>query len=176
MSWMKQPEADPILRLIEVALEDLAVRTPMFIARRRQDGDGETFVIQMGEDGRLRIGLPDPASGRSLEAVEYEEPTWPQDDVRVLAPILCRRLARRGVADVVTVAVRPAARELVAEVGIGDRSPELIEAVRDAEGQRQAVGAGALTADGDLRCRARVPGPSRPRFRDPIAATGPPSG
>ena len=44
---MKEPpERDHVMRLIDAVLNDLAVRSPMFVGRRREDGDAETFVIQ----------------------------------------------------------------------------------------------------------------------------------
>lgn len=67
---MKQPpERDPVLSLIDAALDDIAVRSAMYVGRRREDGDAETFVIQFGEDGRVRLGLPDLCSDTSIEAV-----------------------------------------------------------------------------------------------------------
>jgi hypothetical protein len=70
---MKQPpDGDPVLRLIDSVLADIAVRSVMFIGRRREDGDLEAFVIQFGEDGRLRLDLPDLTSDASIEAVVAE--------------------------------------------------------------------------------------------------------
>jgi hypothetical protein len=31
----------------------------MYVARRKEDGDKDTMVIQTGEEGRLRLRLPD---------------------------------------------------------------------------------------------------------------------
>ncbi len=141
----RPPETDPALRLIDAVLADLAVRTGMHVARRREDGDGDSFVIQTGEEGRCRLALPDLKSDASLETLaadaqahlaralggpvprcplhphalvgtavsghvtwvcpdalwqcglgDYEERTWPQLDMSSLAPILARRLHRRG--------------------------------------------------------------------------------
>jgi hypothetical protein len=70
---MKQPpEGDPVLRLIDTALGDIAVRSVMYVGRRREDGDAETFVIQFGEDGRVRLSLPDLSSDTSIAAVVAE--------------------------------------------------------------------------------------------------------
>lgn len=66
------PEGDPVLRLIDTALCDLAVRSGMYVGRRREDGDAETFVIQFGEDGRFRLSLPELSSDTSIEAVVAE--------------------------------------------------------------------------------------------------------
>jgi hypothetical protein len=179
---MKEPsERDPFLRLIDAVLGDLAVRSAMYIGRRREDGDDESFVIQTGEDGRLRLGLPDRASDASIGAVvaeaqaylgevlgapvplcprhqhalvgvaaegrltwvcpegswqcalgDYEELTWPQDDVASLAPILARRLKRRGVTGVVTISVGRTKRGLVAEFGVAETGAELMQTLRDA--------------------------------------------
>jgi hypothetical protein len=71
---MKQQPAedDPVLRLIDAVLGDLAVRGGMYVGRRPEDGDAATFVIQFGEEGRLRLGLPDLSSDTSVEAVVAE--------------------------------------------------------------------------------------------------------
>jgi hypothetical protein len=70
---MKKPrEGDPLMRLIDAVLGDVAVRSAMYVARRRGDGDAETLVIQTGEDGRFRLGLPDPISDTSIEALVAE--------------------------------------------------------------------------------------------------------
>ena len=53
------PEHTPVLMLVGAALADLAVRSAMYVARRREAGDAGTFVIQIGEEGRLRLDLPD---------------------------------------------------------------------------------------------------------------------
>lgn len=73
ISAMTQPpEDDPVLRLIDAVIGDIAVSTVIYVARRREDGDAKTFVIQFGEDGRFRLGLPDPSSDTSIEAVVAE--------------------------------------------------------------------------------------------------------
>jgi hypothetical protein len=70
---MKQPaEDDPVLRLIDAVLGDIAVRDGMYVGRRPEDGDAATFVIQFGEEGRLRLALPDLSSDTSIEAVVAE--------------------------------------------------------------------------------------------------------
>jgi hypothetical protein len=70
---MRKPrEGGPLMRLIDVVLGDIAVRSAMYVARRHEDGDAETFVIQTGEDGRFRLSLPDPVSGTSIEALVAE--------------------------------------------------------------------------------------------------------
>lgn len=66
------PGSDPVLRLIDAALGDIAVRSVMYFGRRREDGDAEAFVIQFGEDGRFRLSLPDLSSDTSIEAVVVE--------------------------------------------------------------------------------------------------------
>ena len=61
-----------MLRLIDAVLGDIAVRKGMYVGRRPEDGDAATFVIQFGEEGRLRLGLPDLSSDTSIEAVVAE--------------------------------------------------------------------------------------------------------
>ena len=61
-----------MLRLIDAALRDIAVREGMYVGRRSDDGDAATFVSQFGEEGRLRLGLPDLSSDASIEAVVAE--------------------------------------------------------------------------------------------------------
>jgi hypothetical protein len=177
----ERSERDPVLRLIDAVLGDLAVRSEMYIGRRREDGGDESFVLQTGEDGRLRLALPDRASDASIEGVvaeaqaylgdvlgapvplcprhhhplvgsaahgrltwvcpegswqcalgDYEELTWPQDDVATLAPILARRLKRRGVTGVVTINVGRTRRGLVAEFGVAETGADLMQTLRDA--------------------------------------------
>jgi hypothetical protein len=65
-------EGDPVLRLIDAALRDMALRSALYVGRRREDGDAETFVIQTGEEGRFRLRLPDPRSDASLQALVAE--------------------------------------------------------------------------------------------------------
>ena len=55
------------LRFIDLVLHDLAVEIVMFVHRRTDEGDDDTFVIQTGEDGRCRIGLPDMSDPRDVE-------------------------------------------------------------------------------------------------------------
>jgi hypothetical protein len=62
------PQRTPVLMLVDAVLGDLAVRSAMHVARRRQDGDAGTFVIQTGEEGRLRLDLPDLNSDASVMA------------------------------------------------------------------------------------------------------------
>lgn len=69
---MKEPECDPLLRFVDAVLTDLALRSPMYVARRREDGDRETFVIQTGEEGRFRLSLPDLDSHGSMEGTVAE--------------------------------------------------------------------------------------------------------
>jgi hypothetical protein len=177
----REPERDPLLRMIDAVLDDLSVRAGMYVGRRRQDGNAESFVIQTGEEGRYRVRLPDPSSDASIhDAVtaaqahlvdelgapvplcprhhhalapavaqggvtwtcpdgkwqcalgEYEELTWPQLDVESLAPILMRRLHRRSIAGIVTVGVSRGARGAVAEIGVIEKTPALMKALRDA--------------------------------------------
>ena len=174
---MKQaPERTPVLMLGDAVLCDLAVRSAMYVARRREDGDAGSFVIQMGEEGRLRLDLPDLKSDASVTAPvaaaqthleevlgapvllcpqhdhtlvgvasdgtlrwvcpdgawkcplgEYEERTWPQMDVTSLAPILSRRLHRRGTFPTVrTIAVTRSGDELVADFGVTEATDDLL--------------------------------------------------
>lgn len=60
-------DAEAALSLVDQVLVDLAPRGGMYVARRAQDGDGETMVIQTGEDGRHRLRLPDVSSAASVE-------------------------------------------------------------------------------------------------------------
>ncbi len=69
---MKETEFDPALRFVNAVLGDLAVRTGMYVGRRESEGDAETFVIQAGEGGRSRLGLPDLDSDASIEQVVAE--------------------------------------------------------------------------------------------------------
>jgi hypothetical protein len=86
----KRRERDPVLHLIDAVLGDLAVRSAMHVGRRAGDGDAETFVIQMGEEGRLRVTLPDLASDASIEATVAAAQT--QLHVVLGAPVpLCPR-------------------------------------------------------------------------------------
>lgn len=174
-------ERMPALILVDAVLTDLAVRSAMYVARRREDGDARTFVIQTGEEGRLRLDLPDPdsdtsvmtcvaaaqshleqvlgvpvplcpvhdhalvgvASGGELRWVcphgawecalgDYEEQTWPQTDVSSLAPILSRRLRRRGVFPAVrSIGVARSGDELVADFGVAAATDELLQVLAE---------------------------------------------
>jgi hypothetical protein len=63
---------------------------------------------------------------------DYEELTWPQLDVESLAPILFRRLHRRGIGGGLTVGVERTEQGLVAEIGVIEETADLIQAIRDA--------------------------------------------
>jgi len=70
---MKQAlEDDPRLALIDAVLHDLSLRSAMYVGRRREDGDADTFVIQTGEEGRHRLNIPDLNCDESIEAVVAE--------------------------------------------------------------------------------------------------------
>ena len=175
------PERDPVLRMVDAILGDLSVRSAMYVGRRSEDGDTKSFVIQTGEKGRCRLGLPDLASAASIqraavsaqahvaEAVgapvplcpqhhhalrphlergqltwkcpdgewqcglgEYAELSWPQFDADSLAPILAGRLQRRGISGWVTFGVRQTEQGPLAEFGVPEQTPGLIEALRAA--------------------------------------------
>lgn len=178
---MRDAALDPQLQLVDAVLTDLAVRTGRFVGRRAKDGDRETFVIQTGEEGRLRLELPDLRSDRSIEAMvtqaqahltqrlgdpvplcplhdhplvgasvdgrlrwrcpdgqwecalgDYEEQTWPQLDVPSLAPILSRRLRRRGsFPEVRTIGVTRSGDQLVADFGLVEVNDELLGVLAD---------------------------------------------
>ncbi len=169
-------ERTSVLALVDAVLTDLAVRSAMYVARPSEDGDARTFVVQTGEEGRLRLDLPDPGSDASvmtcvaaaqshLEQVlgvpvplcpvhdhalvgvalggslrwlcpnglwecalgDYEEQTWPQMDVSSLAPILSRRLRRRGAFPAVrSIGVARSGEELVADFGVAEATDELL--------------------------------------------------
>jgi hypothetical protein len=174
-------ETDPVLRFVDTLLSDLSARSVMFVGRRPQDGDGSTFVIQTGEEGRCRLSLPNvglpisieqvaaaaqahleralsepvprcPLHGHSLDARaqgvglewvcpdgesrcelgDYEERTWPQLDGPSLAPILSRRLARRGIGSIATIGLRQTDHRLTAHFGVSQVTLELVEKLRDA--------------------------------------------
>jgi hypothetical protein len=55
------------LALVDAVLVDLAVRSAMYVARRAEDGDETSFVIQTGEEGRARLPLPSLDSDESIE-------------------------------------------------------------------------------------------------------------
>ena len=178
---MKEPEHDPLLRFVDAVLTDLAVRSAMYVARRREDGDRDTFVIQTGEEGRFRLSLPDLYSHESMEATvaeaqahlgqvlgapvplcplhghalvgavasgtltwvcpdgewecalgDYEEHTWPQLDIRSLAPILSRRLRRRGTYPAVrTIGVTEYGEQRVADFGLVEVNDELLQVLAE---------------------------------------------
>lgn len=62
-------ETDPVLVLVDTVIDDLGVGSPRFVARRAQDGDGKSFVLQDGEEGRLRLTLPDLSAPGSVVAM-----------------------------------------------------------------------------------------------------------
>jgi hypothetical protein len=178
---MGEPEHDPLLRLVDAVLIDLAVRSAMYVARRREDGDRDTFVIQTGEEGRFRLSLPDLDSDTSVEATvaeaqahlgrvldapvplcplhqhalvgavangmltwvcpngewecalgDYEELTWPQLDVRSLAPILSRRLQRRGTFPAVrSIGVTECGEQRVADFGLVEANDALLQVLAE---------------------------------------------
>ncbi|MDQ6807461.1 MAG: hypothetical protein M3065_21495, partial [Actinomycetota bacterium] len=90
-------EQDPVLRLLDLVLGDLAVGGVMYVGRRREDGDARSFVIQTGEEGRHRLALPDLSSDASIEACMTEAqahvssglgvdvPRCPQHDHQLIA-------------------------------------------------------------------------------------------
>ncbi len=58
-------ETDPVLRLVDTVIMDLATGLGRYIGRRAEAGDAASFVLQDGEAGRLRLPRPDldtPAS------------------------------------------------------------------------------------------------------------------
>ncbi|HEY2437934.1 MAG TPA: hypothetical protein VGH93_12190 [Solirubrobacteraceae bacterium] len=177
----RPPEEESVLRLVDSVLDDLAVRSAMYVHRRAEDGDAESFVIQTGEEGRCRLRLPDLDSDPSIEATvaeaqaylaqildvpvplcpmhqhalvgvarharlrwecpdggwgcelgDYDEQTWPQLDVASLAPILSRRLQRRGAFPAVRlIGVTRAGDEPVAEFGLAEVNDELLRVLAD---------------------------------------------
>jgi hypothetical protein len=66
------------------------------------------------------------------ELGDYEERTWPQLDGPSLAPILSRRLGRRGIGSITIIAVRQTDHRLTAHFGMSQVTPELVEKLRDA--------------------------------------------
>ncbi len=74
-------ENDSVLRLVDTVIADLAVRPARYVGRCARDGDAETFVLQDGEEGRLRLGLPDLTSPGSVVAM-----------ARAAQSYLCREL------------------------------------------------------------------------------------
>jgi hypothetical protein len=87
-------------------------------------------LIGAVESGRLAWVCPD--GGWRCRAGEYEEQSWPQLDLESLAPILSRRLARRQIPGVVTVAVTRSKDGPVADIGVADVNADLIDALREA--------------------------------------------
>jgi hypothetical protein len=179
---MTEPEHDRLLPFVDAVLTDLAVRSAMYVARRCEDGDRDTFVIQTGEEGRFRLCVPDLDSDGSIETMvaqaqahlgqvlgapvplcplhghalagavadgtltwvcpdkkwdcalgDYEERTWPQLDVDSLAPILSRRLHRRGTFPAVrTIGVTERNGQLVADFGLAEVDDRLLRALAEA--------------------------------------------
>jgi hypothetical protein len=68
-------DAEADLTLADQVLGDLAPRGGMYVARRKEDGDQETMVIQTGEEGRHRLRLPDMSSSSSIERFIAEAQT-----------------------------------------------------------------------------------------------------
>ncbi len=69
-----------------------------------------------------------PAGEWQCALGDYEELTWPQLDVDSLAPILLRRLERRGTFPAVrTIGVRKSGGKLVADFGVTEISNQLLE-------------------------------------------------
>ena len=63
---------------------------------------------------------------------DYEERNWPQMDVRSLAPILSRRLRRRGTFPAVrTIGVGRSGDQLVADFGVVEVNDELLSALAE---------------------------------------------
>jgi hypothetical protein len=50
--------AEDVLAFVDLVLGDLTRRDGMFFGCRADEGDGETVVIQTGEDGRYHLPLP----------------------------------------------------------------------------------------------------------------------
>jgi hypothetical protein len=88
------PERAPVPVLVDAVLGDLAVRSAMYVARRREDGDAGTCVIQTGEEGRLRLVLPDVDSDTSVMAFIVAAQTHLEHVLGVPVP-LCRSMTTR---------------------------------------------------------------------------------
>jgi hypothetical protein len=178
-------ETDPALHLVDMVIADLAVRPVRYVGRRHVDGDGETFVIQDGEEGRLRLGRPDLGSPGSVVAMaaaaqsylgrergeptprcplhdhalglaavdggfewvcpdagwrcrlgDYAEQAWPHFSVGQLAPILGRRLERRGIKGVRSFGVAEGENGLAVTFSAADVTSELVAALTDAAAPR----------------------------------------
>lgn len=146
---------DDVLQFVDLVLDELGLYGVMYAGRRVDAGDWRSLVIQTGEQGRYRLGLPDVSSPPSVEAFiaeaqghlsavlgravppcplhdhalsgkviddsvfwecpagdwrcavgAYEEATWPQRDLKNLAPVLSARLHRRGITGVFSISVR----------------------------------------------------------------------
>ena len=87
-------------------------------------------LVGVTSDGNLRWVCRDGEWEGALG--EYEERTWPQMDVASLAPILSRRLHRRGTFPAVrTIGVARSGDERVADFGVTDATDELLEVLRE---------------------------------------------
>lgn len=84
------PERDPRLRLVDAVLNDLTTRSAMYVGRRLEDGDADTFVIQTGSEGRFQLSLPDLNSDASIEAVVAEA------QAHLSTSLACRCRCARG--------------------------------------------------------------------------------
>ena len=94
-----------MLGLVDRVLGDLAVRGGMYLARRADEGDAETMVIQTGEEGRHRVRLPDLSSSSSVERFVAEaQAHLMQVFARPLPQCPLHDHALRGVADGGTLA------------------------------------------------------------------------
>jgi hypothetical protein len=93
-------DAEADLTLADQVLGDLAPRGGMYVARRKQDGDQETMVIQTGEEGRHRLRLPDMNSSSSIERFVAEAQTHLEQVFgRPLPGCLAHEHALRGVVE-----------------------------------------------------------------------------
>ena len=167
-----------VLEFVDLVLDDVGLYGVMYVGRRVDAADWRSVVIQTGEEGRYRLGLPDLSSPPSVEAFiaeaqghlgavlgrpvppcplhdralcgkvdhdgvfwecpvsdwrcavgAYEEATWPQRDLKNLAPILSARLHRRGITGVFSISVRNTESGPVACFGVLDMDPKLIAAL-----------------------------------------------
>lgn len=55
------------LALVDLVVSDVGVELSMYVARRADNGDAETFVIQTGEEGRHRVQLRNMSDPLSIE-------------------------------------------------------------------------------------------------------------
>jgi hypothetical protein len=69
VSMKRDEEADSVLRLVDTVIADLGVRTGRYVGRRARDKNVDTFVIQDGEEGRLRLPRPDLSAPSSVVAM-----------------------------------------------------------------------------------------------------------